>query len=71
VWSVQRLYNEDLLPLGESLETAMTRVGGWCEMAASMEVTQLEQSVVRQSPPSKDVNTETEEATVLGAATRR
>jgi hypothetical protein len=32
---VQRLYNEDQLPLGESLETVARRVGGWSEMAAS------------------------------------
>jgi hypothetical protein len=28
--------------IGESLETAVRIVGGWCEMAASFEVTQLE-----------------------------
>jgi hypothetical protein len=33
---VPRLYNEDQLPLRESLETAIGRVGGWCEMAASL-----------------------------------
>jgi hypothetical protein len=41
-------------------------------MAASIEVSPLEQkSVVRQSPASKDVNTEVEEATALEAVTRR
>jgi hypothetical protein len=38
VRSVPRLYNEDQLPLDESLETAVRRIGGWCEMAASPEV---------------------------------
>jgi hypothetical protein len=36
VQSVPRLYNEDQLPLRESPETAVRRVGGWCEMAASL-----------------------------------
>jgi hypothetical protein len=40
-------------------------------MAASLGVSQLEQGVVRQSPTSKDVNTEAEEATMLEAVTRR
>jgi hypothetical protein len=34
--SVLRLYNEGQLPLEESLETGVRRVGGWCEMAASL-----------------------------------
>jgi hypothetical protein len=34
--SVLRLYKEDQLPLQRSLETAVRRVGGWCEMAASL-----------------------------------
>jgi hypothetical protein len=34
--SVTRLYNEGQVPLEESLETAVRRVGGWCEMAASL-----------------------------------
>jgi hypothetical protein len=34
---VPRLYNEDQLPLQGSLETADSRVGGWCEMAASLQ----------------------------------
>jgi hypothetical protein len=33
---VLRLYNEDQLPLRVSLETAVRRVGCWCEMAASL-----------------------------------
>jgi hypothetical protein len=36
VRSVPRLYNDGQLPLQKSLETAVTRVGGWCEMAASL-----------------------------------
>jgi hypothetical protein len=36
VRSVRRLYNEDQLPLRESLESAVRSVGGWCEMAASL-----------------------------------
>jgi hypothetical protein len=34
--SVPRLHNEEQLRLGESLETAVRRAGGWCEMAASL-----------------------------------
>jgi hypothetical protein len=45
VRSVQRLYKEGLLPLEESLETAVRRAGVWCEMAASLAVSQLEQGV--------------------------
>jgi hypothetical protein len=36
VQSVTRLYNEGQLPLEESLETTVRRVGGWCEMATSL-----------------------------------
>jgi hypothetical protein len=36
MWSVPRLYNEEQLRLSRSLETAVRRVGGWCEMAASL-----------------------------------
>jgi hypothetical protein len=36
VRSVPRLYDEDQLPLQESLESAVRRVGGWCEMAVSL-----------------------------------
>jgi hypothetical protein len=36
VWSMSGLYNEDQLPLRESHETAVRKVGGWCEMAASL-----------------------------------
>jgi hypothetical protein len=35
--SVPRPYNEEQLRLRESFETAVRRVGGWCEMAASLE----------------------------------
>jgi hypothetical protein len=38
VRSMPRLYNEDQLPSEESLETAVRRVGGWCEMAANLGV---------------------------------
>jgi hypothetical protein len=38
VWSVLRLYNEEMKRLRESLETAVRRVGGWCEMADSVAV---------------------------------
>jgi hypothetical protein len=43
VWSVPRLYNEEQLPLEKSIETALKRVGGWCETAASLGVSQFEQ----------------------------
>jgi hypothetical protein len=36
VRSVPRLYKEKQLQLRESLETVVKRVGGWCEMAASL-----------------------------------
>jgi hypothetical protein len=36
--SVPMLYNEEQLRLRERLETAVTRVGVWCEMAASLGV---------------------------------
>jgi hypothetical protein len=38
VRSVPRIYNEDQRSLRESTETAVRRVGGWCEMAASLRV---------------------------------
>jgi hypothetical protein len=38
VRSVPRLYNESQLLLEESLWTVVRRVGGWCEMAASLGV---------------------------------
>jgi hypothetical protein len=38
VKSVPRLFNEGQLPLEESLETAVRRVGDWCEMAISLGV---------------------------------
>jgi hypothetical protein len=38
VLSVPRLYNEEELRLRESLETAMRRVGDWCEMTARLGV---------------------------------
>jgi hypothetical protein len=36
VLSVPGLYNEDQLPLRDRPETAVTRVGDWCEMVASL-----------------------------------
>jgi hypothetical protein len=42
---VPRLYNKGRLPLEKSLETAVRRLGGWYEMAASLGVIQLEQWV--------------------------
>jgi hypothetical protein len=38
VRSVPKLYNKSQLPLDKSLESAVRKVGGWCEMAASLEV---------------------------------
>jgi hypothetical protein len=68
---VLRLYNEEQLRLRESLETAVRRAGGWCEMDASLGVSWSNESVVRQSLANKDMNTESEEATALEAVTRR
>jgi hypothetical protein len=42
VQSMLRLYNEGQLPLEESFEAAVRRVGGWCEMAASLVVSGVE-----------------------------
>jgi hypothetical protein len=42
VRSVPRLYNESHLPLVSNLETAVKRVGGWCEMAAYLGVCGVE-----------------------------
>jgi hypothetical protein len=41
--SMPGLYNKERLRLRESLETAVRRVEDWCEMAASLGVSQLEQ----------------------------
>jgi hypothetical protein len=43
VRSMPRLYNEQQLRLRMSLEIAVRRVGGWCEMAVRLEVSHLEQ----------------------------
>jgi hypothetical protein len=40
---VPRLYNEGQLPLEESLKMAMRSIRGWCEIGASLGVSQLEQ----------------------------
>jgi hypothetical protein len=39
---VPGLYNDCQLPLEECLETAMRRIGGWCEMAVSLGVSGVE-----------------------------
>jgi hypothetical protein len=36
VWPVPRLCNEDHLPLRDSPETAVRRVGAWCAMVGSL-----------------------------------
>jgi hypothetical protein len=41
---VPRLYDEGQLPLVLSVETTVRRVGGWCEIAASLGVSELEDS---------------------------
>jgi hypothetical protein len=41
VWSVPRLYNEEQLQLQESLVMAVRIVGGFCEMAASLGVSEV------------------------------
>jgi hypothetical protein len=66
VRSVPRLQNKEQLRLRESLETAVTKVGGECEIAASLGV-----SWSKESPASKDVNMKAEEATGLETVTRR
>jgi hypothetical protein len=53
VRSVPRLFNEGQLPLEESLETAVKRVGGWCKMAATLVVSQLEQGVCCETVASR------------------
>jgi hypothetical protein len=45
VQSVQRLCNKDQLPLQKSFEMAVRKEGGWCEMAASMRVSQSRESL--------------------------
>jgi hypothetical protein len=42
VRSVLRLYNKGQLPFEESLETPVRRVGERCEMAASLEVREVQ-----------------------------
>jgi hypothetical protein len=70
VQTLQRLYNEEQLQLGESLETAVRIVGGWCEMAVSLGVSWSNGLVVRQLLASNDVNSETEKPMALEAVTR-
>jgi hypothetical protein len=59
------------LPLENNLETAVRIVQALCEMAASLGVSQLEQSVSCETVASKDINMEAEEAMTLEAVTRR
>jgi hypothetical protein len=49
VWSIPRLYNEGQLPLEESLLTTVRRVEGWCEMAASLVVSEWSSELVGES----------------------
>jgi hypothetical protein len=46
-------------------------IGGWCEPTVSLGVSWINEWVVRQSPASKDANTEAEVATMLEAVTRQ
>jgi hypothetical protein len=43
---VPKLYNEEQLRLGESLETAVTRAGGLCEMAGRLGVSEVSEELV-------------------------
>jgi hypothetical protein len=69
VWSVPSLYGQ--LSLDEILETAMKREGGWCETAASLQVSWNNEWIERGSSANKDMNTEAEVATALKFVTRR
>jgi hypothetical protein len=87
VRSVLRIHNEEQLRLWESLETAMRRVGCWCEMVASLGVCGVGSSWVVSSAVGSQlgsyseignskqvreaVNTEAEETTALKAVTRQ
>jgi hypothetical protein len=79
VQSVSRLYNEEQLRLRASLETAVRLVGGWCEMAASIGVRQLEDlfqvvscSETGDSQGGREaVDMEVEGSTALKAVTRQ
>jgi hypothetical protein len=50
VRSVPKLYNEEQLHLRECLETAVRRVGGWCEIATSpsKSLSRVSQSIERE-----------------------
>jgi hypothetical protein len=65
VRSVPKLYNEEQLRLSESSD------GSEKEYEVGVRWPPAWKLVVRQAPASKDVKTETEEATALGAVTRR
>jgi hypothetical protein len=45
VWSVPRLYIKGQLPLEESLETAVRRVGGWRDMTTSLGVSEVKREL--------------------------
>jgi hypothetical protein len=49
------------------------RVGGWCETAASLGVSQLEQEfrVVEYQPAGNEVSTEADESPLLEVVTRK
>jgi hypothetical protein len=49
VRSVSGLYNDGQLPLWDSPVTAVRRAGGWCEMAASLRVSQSRERICIQS----------------------
>jgi hypothetical protein len=60
VGSVPVLYTEDQLSLRQSPETAVTRAGGWCEMAASLREVQehplLEAATKQRSEVTQNTN---------------
>jgi hypothetical protein len=59
---VPRPYNEEKLGLRGRLQTAVRRVGGWCEMAAGLEVSHLEQWVTcRTVAAGRKVSTQAED----------
>jgi hypothetical protein len=70
VLSVQRSYKRYNLgaKVGHSVKR---RVDGWCELAASLAVSWSNESLWRQSPASKGMNTEVEVFTALEAVTRQ
>jgi hypothetical protein len=60
--SVLKLYKEGQLPLQKSRETVVGRVGGLCEMAASLVVDSCRNAlVVGQSLAGRNVSTKAED----------